>query len=72
MAERALTSQADLDDKLADAEIDQSRTGMMLAFTLTLIALVSAITFFALGNTVAGAVLLGLPVAMLVRSFLGR
>lgn len=71
MAESDTTERAALDRKLADAEIENARGGRNQAYSLTLTALVAAIVFFALGNPVAGAVLLSMPVVMLIRSFLG-
>ncbi len=72
MAESAVTGRIDIDKKLADAEIEQARTGMSLAFILTLIALVAAIVFFAIGKPIAGGALLSMPVVMLIKSFLEK
>lgn len=72
MAETVATGDIKTRDKLADAEIERARIGQYLAFLLTLIALGAAIYFFVAGNDVAGACLLGVPLLMLIRSFLGR
>jgi len=72
MAETTATGTIMTDDKLADAEIGQANTGQAMAFTITLIAIVASIVFFAVGMTVPGGLLLSFPVIMLVRSFLLR
>jgi len=71
MAETVATGDIKTRDKLATAEIERARSGQALAFLLTLIALGAAIWFFAVGNDIAGGVLLSVPVIMLIRSFLG-
>jgi uncharacterized membrane protein len=70
MAETAATGEIKTRDKLATAEIEQSRTGQALAFLLTIVALGAAIYFFAVHNPTAGGLLLSFPVIMLIRSFL--
>ncbi len=70
MAEKALTGHVDRDNRLAEAEVDIAKTGQTMAFLLTLIALIASIVFFAKGNEVAGGFLIGLPVVLLIRSFL--
>jgi uncharacterized membrane protein len=70
MAETVTTGEIKIREKVATAEIETARTGQALAFLLTLIAIGAAIYFFAVGNDVAGGVLLGVPVVMLIRSFL--
>jgi uncharacterized membrane protein len=54
------------------AEIAYHGRGQIYAFLITLVAMVASIAFFAFGNNVAGGVLLGVPVVVLVRSFLGQ
>ncbi|HEU5416241.1 MAG TPA: DUF2335 domain-containing protein [Streptosporangiaceae bacterium] len=71
MAETVATGDIKTREKIAEAEVDRARSGQALAFLLTLMALGAAIWFFALGNNVAGGVLLSVPVIMLIRSFLG-
>jgi uncharacterized membrane protein len=70
MAETATTGDIKTRDKLAAAEIERARTGQALAFLLTLLFLGAAIGFFAVGDVVAGCVLLGVHVVMLIQSFL--
>lgn len=72
MAESSTTQRAALDRALADAEIENAQTGRNQAFALTLIALIAAIAFFAIGNPIAGGVLLSMPVVMLIKSFISR
>lgn len=72
MAETVATGDIRTRDKIADAEIERAKTGQALAFTLTIIAIASAIVFFALHNNIAGCVFLSVPVIMLIRSFLTR
>jgi uncharacterized membrane protein len=70
MAETATTGDIRTREKLADAEIERARTGQALAFLLTLIVLGAAIYFFVAGNNIAGGILLGVHVIMLIQSFL--
>jgi uncharacterized membrane protein len=70
MAETVATGEIKTRDKLADAEIERARSGQVLAFLLTIIALGAAIYFFAARDPVAGGALLSFPVIMLIRSFL--
>lgn len=70
MTERSVTGHIDRDDRLADAEVEQGRSGQALAFGLTLIAMTVSVVFFALGNTVAGLAFLSVPLLLLIRSFL--
>ncbi len=70
MTEKSITGHIDRDNRLADAEIEISKSGQSMAFVLTLIALIASIVFFAKGNALAGGLLIGLPVVLLVRSFL--
>ena len=72
MAEKAATGEIDTADRLATAEIEGARLGQSLAFALTLFAFIAAVTFFALGNIVAGVAFTSVPVVMLIRSFLHR
>jgi uncharacterized membrane protein len=70
MAETTTTGDIKTRDKLAAAEIDRARVGQALAFLLTLLVLGAAIGFFAVGDNIAGGVLLGVHVLMLIQSFL--
>lgn len=70
MAETATTGDIKTRDKLAHAEIERAKAGQALAFALALIVLGSAIGFFAVGNNIAGGILLGVHVVMLIQSFL--
>lgn len=70
MAETAATGEIKTRDRLASAEIEQSRAGQALAFLLTIVALGASIYFFAVHDPVAGGVLVSFPVIMLIRSFL--
>jgi uncharacterized membrane protein len=72
MAENAASVRNDALRDTTNAEIHYAKSGQSLAFVLTAIAIVAAVVFFALGNNVAGCAFLGLPVVMLVRSFLGK
>src|SRR5216683_414579 len=62
MAETAAIGEIRTSDKLADAEIVAGRQGLALAATLTLIAFVAAIVFFAVGAPIAGGLFLSFPV----------
>ena len=70
MAETAAIGEIRTSDKLADTEIVAGRQGLALAATLTLIAFVAAIVFFAVGAPIAGGLFLSFPVIMLIRSFI--
>jgi len=70
MAERDLDAKIEQDRKVTDAVINQSGIGLVVAATLATVALVASIVFFSLDNDIAGGILLGMPVVLLIRSFL--
>lgn len=70
MAETAVTGDIRSRDKVADAAIARARTGQIMAYSLTLIALTAAVLFFIFRDPIAGGVLVSVPVIMLIRSFL--
>lgn len=72
MTEKVATGHIDNEAKLVAAEIETAKQGQAFALLLTLIAIIAAIVFFAIGNPLAGGVLLSFPVVMIVRSFLGQ
>jgi uncharacterized membrane protein len=72
MTERSVTGKIDIDDKLANAEIETAKMGLSLAFALTSIAFLASVIFFAFGDRVAGVAFLSFPVLMLIRSFIPR
>jgi hypothetical protein len=72
MTERSVTGKIDIEDKLASAEIEAAKISISVAFGLTILAFAASVTFFALGNRVAGLAFLSFPVVMLIRSFLFR
>lgn len=72
MTERTVTGHIDRDDKLAAAEIEAASTGQVMAFLLTVLAMIAAVVFFAVGNDIAGVAFLSVPLLMLIRSFLGH
>jgi uncharacterized membrane protein len=72
MAEQSLQHQIDQDAKLNDAEVTTAKRGQTMAFSLAGAAVALATLFFLLGNVVAGLAFLGMPILLLVRSFLKR
>jgi len=72
MAETVATGDIKTREKLAGAEIERARTGQAVAVLLTLMFLGSAVGFFAVGDDIAGGILLGVHVIMLIQSFLKR
>lgn len=70
MAEQSAEARTSSLTAATSAEIRYRRSGQLFAYSLALLALVPAIVFFALGNNVAGGILLSVPVLLLVRSFL--
>jgi uncharacterized membrane protein len=72
MANKSLTGQIVIADKLATAEIKAAKRGQDRALALTLIAFIVSIVFFCLGNAVAGVAFVSVPVVMLIRSFITR
>lgn len=57
-------------DKLVEAEIDEARKGRVSAVTLMVLFFGAAVVFFALGNNVAGGLLLSVPVLGFLQSLL--
>lgn len=55
---------------IVNAQISSSRVGQGWAIGLALICVIAAIVFFARGNTIAGCALLGMPLLLLIGSFL--
>ncbi|SPX87631.1 Uncharacterised protein [Mycobacteroides abscessus] len=55
-------------DKMVDAEIDQARSDRRNAALFLLVFTVASIVFFALGNNVAGSVMLSIPVLGVIRT----
>jgi uncharacterized membrane protein len=70
MTEHVLTASGKTLDKVADAEIETSKRGQWMAYSLALISIGASVVFFALDKTAAGYVLLGLPAVLLITSFL--
>lgn len=52
------------DDRITDAAIWVKKTGAGWAYALLFLSLLSAVVFFAVGNTQAGIALLGAPVVL--------
>lgn len=59
--ESVTTKAGERDDRITDASIWVRKTGAGWAFFFLLSLIVGAIVFFALGNLIAGAALLGVP-----------
>jgi hypothetical protein len=55
-------------DRLVDAEIAQAKSDRGLAALFLLVFTVASIVFFAIGNPVAGGILLGVPVLAVIRT----
>ncbi len=72
MAEKDLDGKLEQDRKVTDAIIGQSKTGLWLAGGLAGGSLAASIGFLAVGDDIAGGILLGMPIVLLVRSFLQR
>lgn len=70
MAEVTVQGREDRANKLVDAEVEAGKTGQAFAFLIAAFCVVAAVVFFALGNNVAGGFLVGIPVVLLVQSFL--
>lgn len=60
------------EDKLVDAEISTGKTGQGWAIFLSMVCIIAAIVFFALGNNIAGGAFLGMPLVMLIGSFIPK
>jgi uncharacterized membrane protein len=69
MAEAHTVDASARDDRLANAEIENAKSGLSYAFLLTLICVIAAIVFFAVRYPIAGYAFLSMPVVMLIRSF---
>lgn len=61
---------ADREDRIISAEIELSRNGQGWAGFLALVCLAAAIVFIARGNNTGGGIMLGMPVLLLIGSFL--
>jgi uncharacterized membrane protein len=57
-------------DKLVDAEIEEAKKGRISAVTLMVIFFGAAVVFFAVGNNIAGGLLLSVPVIGFLQSLL--
>lgn len=62
---------SDREDRLADAEIQTSKRGFLVAAWLAFICVGAAIAFIAMGSIIGAGIILSLPAAMLIRSFVG-
>lgn len=60
------------EDRLVDAEIATGKAGQGWAIFLSVICILAAIVFFAMGNNIAGGALLGMPLVMLIGSFIPK
>jgi uncharacterized membrane protein len=60
------------DDRIVDAQIKEGDRGQKWAIGLALICIAAAIVFFAIGNSVAGGILLSPPVLLLIGSLFPR
>lgn len=54
-------------DKLVDAEIEQTKSDRNVTVVCLLVFTIASIVFFALGNNIAGGVMLGLPAIGLLK-----
>lgn len=72
MAETVATGHIKTADKYAVAEIEQAKLGQLMAFSLTIVAFITAIVFFVLGKTWAGSAFISFPAIMLIRTFVTR
>lgn len=70
MAEKSNDTRNDNMTKAVDAEVSFAGNGQTMAFVIALVGLIAGIVFFARGNNVAGGFLVGMPIVLLVRSFL--
>ena len=70
MAEADTTHKAETERLLAQGEIEAEKQGISFAFFLALTCIVGSIVFFALGNPIAGGILLSLPITTLIGSFI--
>ncbi|WZU33166.1 hypothetical protein Rruber_02655 [Rhodococcus ruber] len=69
MAEAETVDKSARLDKLANAEIEQAKQDRSNASAFLLIFFVTAVVFFALGNPIAGGLILSVPVLQVVRTF---
>jgi uncharacterized membrane protein len=72
MAEQSVTRKLEFGHKLAEAEIKAAKTALSVAFSLALMALVSSVVFFVLGNQVAGIAFASVLMAVFARLLLAR
>lgn len=70
MAEESNSARNNSMTKAVDAEVEYSNNGQIMAFLLAVVGIIAGIVFFSLGNNIAGAVMCGYPLILLVRSFL--
>ncbi|BBZ27037.1 hypothetical protein MMAD_13320 [Mycolicibacterium madagascariense] len=68
MAESQTVDASSRLDRLVDAEIAQARSDRGMATLFLSIFTVASIVFFGIGNSVAGAVMLGIPVLAVIRT----
>lgn len=54
-------------DQLVDAEITQAKNDRAMATLFLLIFTIASIVFFALGNSIAGGIMLGIPVLGVIK-----
>ncbi|SLB51850.1 Predicted membrane protein [Mycobacteroides abscessus subsp. bolletii] len=55
-------------DRVVDAEISQTKSDRSMAVFFLLIFTIAAITFFALGNPIAGGVMFSVPVLAVIKT----
>ena len=72
MAESDTSERASVEAQLAQGEVEAAKLGISMAFLLAVICVVAAIVFFALGKTIAGSVMLGLPAVTMIGTFITR
>lgn len=70
MAESSIAARDTALTRATDAEISYARDGQRFAFFLAGVTVIAAIVFFAFDKVIPGSILLGLPVILLIRSFL--
>jgi uncharacterized membrane protein len=70
MAESETTEKAATDRLLAEGEIESTKSGVAVAGALAFVCVFAAIAFFIVHNTVAGGIMLSIPVLTLIRAFI--
>ena len=70
MTEHMLTASGKTLDKVADAEIETSKRGQWMAYSLAIISMVAGVYFFVVDKPWGGTAFLGLPAVLLITSFL--